>query len=200
MSLILASVSKHWKPGRQTLAVRPSRIRRDPVPLESSARVKEAEINSREREMWGGIAGVLLFALAIVVVTIGISVATIFHDDPAAAARTAQFGQCYNAQGPNCVLDGDTIYVGGVKVEIAGMEAPRIRDARCSSERDRGIEAASRLADLLNSGRVTASGTFLDQSGRDVRSVQVKGHDVGEAMISSGLARSYAGAKRQPWC
>ena len=150
--------------------------------------------------MWGGIAGVLLFALAIVIVTIGISVATIFRDDPAAAARSAQFGQCYNAQGPNCVLDGDTIYVSGVKVEIAGVEAPRIQDSRCARERDRGIEAASRLADFLNSGRVTVSGLFLDQSGRNVRKVEVNGHDVGQTMISAELARSYAGARRQPWC
>ena len=170
------------------------------MPLESSARVKEAEINSREREVWSGIAGVLLFAFAIVIVTIGISVATISRDDPAAAARTAQFGQCYNAQGPNCVLDGDTLYVAGVKVEIAGLEAPRIRDARCANERDRGIEAASRLADRLNGGRVTVSGIVPGRDGREVRKVQVGGHDVGKAMIEAGLAHGDAGSSRQPWC
>jgi endonuclease YncB( thermonuclease family) len=182
------------------LKLRPSRIRRDPVPLESSARVRKAEIYSHEREMWSGVAGVLLFTLAIVVVTVGISVATIFRNDPAAAARAAQFGQCYNALGPNCVFDGGTIYIGGVRVEIAGVDAPEIQDARCPEERTRGIEAASRLADLLNSGRVTVSGTFRDKDGRDVRSVQVKGHDIGPAMISAGLAKSSTGADRKPWC
>ena len=55
------------------------------------------------------------------------------------------------------------------------------------------------LANLLNSGRVTVSGTFRDEFGRDVRKVQVKGVDVAGTLISAELAREY-GSKTRPWC
>jgi micrococcal nuclease len=148
--------------------------------------------------MWGGVAGVMLFAVALVVLVVGISVATIFHDDPAADAREQQFGQCYNG-GQNCVVDGNTIYVAGDRVEVAGVDAPQIQGARCPRERDRGIDTATRLAELLNRGRVTAGGTFRDSYGREVRSVWVNGEDVAQKMIGLGLARAYYGAK-QGWC
>jgi endonuclease YncB( thermonuclease family) len=188
-------VGKHWKPGRKTVqlqpATRPSRIRREPLRLEKADPREERKklASSREREMWGGIAGVLLFAAALVVITVGIAAATFFRDDPETTARTQRFAQCYNAVGTNCVLDGGTIYVAGQRIEIAGMVAPSIQDPRCPEERSRGIDAAMRLADLLNSGHVTVGGTFRDPYGRAVRKVQVNDEDVGEAMISAGLAR-----------
>lgn len=191
-------MSKPWKPGKKSVelnvSARPSRIRRDPVRLE-----KKVEAVTREREILGGVTGVLLFAAAIVALVVGIAVATFSNYDPAAAARAGHFGQCYNEPGPNCVVDGGTIYVGGEKVAIAGMEAPDIRGAACAAEQSRGIEAALRLADLLNSGKVTVSRTFTDEYGRDVRKVQVKDKDVGKAMIEAGLARTYNG-KNKSWC
>jgi endonuclease YncB( thermonuclease family) len=192
-------VSKPWKPGRKAVELRPSRIRRDPVRLESNARIERAAaVVSREREIWGGVAGVLLLAVALAVLAIGISVATYSRYDAAAAARDARFGQCYNG-GRNCVIDGDTIYVAGERVEIAGIEAPRIQSARCPDERNRGIETAVQLAELLNSGSVAVSPTFSDVYGREVRKVEVDGRDVGLAMIGRDLARRYDGTA-QPWC
>jgi len=55
--------------------------------------------------MWGGVAGVMLFAAALVVLIVSVSIATILHDDPAVDAQARQFGQCYNS-GQNCVVDG----------------------------------------------------------------------------------------------
>jgi hypothetical protein len=182
-------VSKHWKPRKQTVELQPSRIRREPVRLDSKARVAETEERVREREMWGGVTGVVLFAVALAAAAVGVSAVTILHDDPGAAARAARWGQCYNADGPNCVLDGGTIYVARQKVEIAGLEAPQIQNARCADERSRGIDAAVRLADLLNSGRVTVSGAFRGQDGRVVRKVAVDGEDVGAAMVDADVAR-----------
>ena len=97
------------------------------------------------------------------------------------------------------MLDGDTIYISGERVAIAGMEAPRIQGARCDAERSHGIDAAIRLADLLNSGNVTVSTVFRDDYGRDVRKVKVKGHEVRNAMIDLGVARRYDG-KNKGWC
>jgi micrococcal nuclease len=192
-------VIKRSKPRRPVLALAPSRIRREPVRLEPELDPVKAEARARERQMWGGVAGVLLFAAALAVLAIGISAATIFHDDPAAAARATRFGQCYNAEGPNCVLDGGTIYVRGKKVAIAGVDAPQILGARCESERAKGIEAAVRLADLLNSGNVTVSALFRDPYGRLVRKVRVGGDDVGGTLVDARVAREYDG-HQQSWC
>lgn len=187
-------MSEPLKPGRQTVALRPSRIRRDPVRLE-----KQVEARSEELEILGGVAGVVLFAVIIAVLTIGISAATIFKTDPAATAQAARFGQCYNSQGGDCVIDGETIRVEGRKVAIAGIEAPGIGDASCPEERSRGIDSAVRLADLLNSGAVSVGPAFRDPYGRDVAKVQVDGSDVGRRMISADLAREYRGEKPD-WC
>jgi endonuclease YncB( thermonuclease family) len=61
--------------------------------------------------------------------------------------------------------------------------------------------ATERLHELLNSGTVTM--TSIDRNrdvyGRLLRNVAVGGQDVGEAMISAGVAREYGGGRR-PWC
>lgn len=199
-------MSKHWKPGRETVALRPSRIRRvnAPAPGSRIRRVpppvqKKVEPPSEEREILGGLAGVLLVCTAIVALTVGVSVATIFRGDPAAAARAARFGQCYNAPGPNCVLDGDTIEFGGAKLEIAGIEAPKIDGARCSNERERGIQAAVRLADLLNRGKVATAGEVAEPDGQTRTKVEVNGLDVGLAMVNAGVVQDSADGPGS-WC
>jgi endonuclease YncB( thermonuclease family) len=199
-------VSKHWKPGGQTALVRPSRIRREPA-LAPGSRIRRApppvqkkvEPPSEEREIIGGIAGVVLLAFSIAALIVGISVATIFRNDPAAAARAMRFGQCYNAPGPNCVLDGDTIEFAGEKLQIAGIEAPKIDGARCSNERERGIEAAVRLAYLLNKGKVATAGQVAGPDGQTRTKVEVDGLDVGVAMVNAGVARD-SGEGPGDWC
>ena len=109
-------MSKHWKPDKKTVvlspAARPSRIRREPVQLNPNVPARpQRPINYREIELYGGIAGILVFAALIAAMIIGLAVFTVFRDDPDADVRALQFSQCYNAQGPNCVLDGGTIYV-----------------------------------------------------------------------------------------
>jgi micrococcal nuclease len=188
-------VSKPLKLNRQPVVLGKSRIRRDPVPLEKP----KLRAYSPEFELWSGITGILLFAAAIAIVTVGIGVATFSKDDPVAAAKAARFGQCYNTDGPNCVFDGDTFRVGGETVQVAGIDVPKIQDARCAKERNSGIDAAVRLADLLNSGKLTIGPTFADELGRDVRKVLVNGQDVREAMLDSGVARRVA-EKPESWC
>ena len=190
-------MSKHWKPGKTTVqlgtaarpAARPSRIRREPVPLNANVPAKpQRPLNYRERELFFGIAGILIFGTLIAAGIIALSIFTVFRDDPAADARAAQFNQCYAAAGPNCVLDGGTIYVAGQRVEIAGIEAPKIAEARCDREHDRGVEAATEMAMLLNSGRVSIGAPFRDSTGRTVRKVEVNGRDVALQMIGQNVA------------
>jgi endonuclease YncB( thermonuclease family) len=184
------------------VAVRPpSRIRRDPPPrLPTEAELKAAELRKREREKWRTVAGLALFGAGIAAAAIAIGAVTYSNYDPAkAAADAGRFRQCYTGVGDNCVLDGDTIYVQRAKVEIAGIEAPQIKGASCGDERERGIDAAVRLADLLNGGEVTVSKAFRDPYGRSVSTVAVNGKDVAKAMTAARVVRQYAGEKHD-WC
>ena len=196
-------MSKHWNPAKRTVALgaaqRPSRIRRQPVSINHNVPAKpQRPVNIRERELYLGIAGILVFATAMGAIIVLIAMYTVFHDDPAADARYAQFNQCYAATGPNCVADGSTIYVNNSRVQIAGIDAPGIGDAKCDGERDRGIEAATVLGLILNSGPVTVGPAFTDQSGRTVHKVEVKGRDVAKTMIDQELAHE-AGSGLS-WC
>ena len=67
-------MSKLSKPGKQSVELKPSRIRRDPVtvdrPAESAIRTYW---HTTEGEAWIVGIGVVLFAIAIAIITIGIS-------------------------------------------------------------------------------------------------------------------------------
>ena len=196
-------MSKHWKPVKKTIELatpaRPSRIRRDPVQLNPNLPARpQRPVNYRERDMYLGIAGILIFAAVIGAVIVMAAMFTVLHDDPAADARAAQFNQCYAAAGPNCVEDGGTIYMNGTRIEIAGIDAPAINGAKCDLERDRGIGAATLLAMVLNSGPVSVGPAFTDQSGRTVHKVEVKGRDVAQTMIEQDAVHEANGGLA--WC
>ena len=118
-----------------------------------------------------------------------------------AQAVRASFGYCCAGGGTNCVVDGDTFYLNGEKVRIAGIDAPETHPPRCADEARLGNEATEKLHALLNSGAVTMTSIDRDRDvyGRLLRNVAVGGQDVGEAMISAGVAREY-GTGRRSWC
>lgn len=113
----------------------------------------------------------------------------------------AAFGYCHSGGGSNCVVDGDTFYLGGDKVRIAGIDAPETHPPRCAYEARLGRQATEQLQSLLNSGAVMMTGIERDRDkyGRLLRNVSVGGRDVGEAMIAAGVARPYVSGRRG-WC
>lgn len=121
------------------------------------------------------------------------------------SARTGgvalRFGHCHVGGGINCVVDGDTFYLAGQKVRIAGIDAPETHDYRCASELRLGRRATQTLHALLNSGAVTMTSIDRDRDsyGRLLRNVAVDGQDVGQAMIAAGVAREYQRGRRG-WC
>lgn len=62
---------KESKIRRKPVAVRPSRIRRDPLPVASPA--KKPNAYPSEREVWVVVVGVIIFALALSALMFGIS-------------------------------------------------------------------------------------------------------------------------------
>lgn len=69
-------MSKHWKPGKKTVELAPSRIRREPVRAAEPQRLDKVGWHTPEWEIRLAIVGIVLFALAINAVSIGISAIT----------------------------------------------------------------------------------------------------------------------------
>jgi hypothetical protein len=113
----------------------------------------------------------------------------------------AHFSMCFTGGGYNCVVDGDTIWLGGVKIRIADIDAPETHEPRCSSEKELGDRATLRLQQLLNSGAITLESVDRDEDRyqRKLRIVDVDGTSVGDVLVGEGLAREWDGA-RHPWC
>ena len=146
-------VSEPLKLKRPTIELTPSRIRRDPAREE-----KKIEARSQERDIWLGVTGITIFAAAIATLTVGFSVIT--GKDGAAAASTSavqSFGPCEG--GADCVVDGETIRIGGATVKIAGMAAPSAKSPSCPDEEQLAADAAHQLTEILNSTATACSPT-----------------------------------------
>lgn len=117
-------------------------------------------------------------------------------------AVRADFALCHSGGGTNCVVDGDTFWIGGVKIRIADIDTPETHPARCPREAELGEAATRRLHALLNSGPVSLApvGRDADRYGRKLRRVAVDGRGVGDTLIAEGLARPYQGGRRAGWC
>src|SRR5688572_29636251 len=67
----------------------------------------------------------------------------------------ASFGFCHTGGGTNCVVDGDTIWLGGEKIRVADIDAPETHEPRCAAEQKLGDRATRRLQQLLNNGAIS---------------------------------------------
>jgi endonuclease YncB( thermonuclease family) len=104
------------------------------------------------------------------------------------------------APGPrdNCVVDGDTFWVQGMKVRIADIDAPEV-SGRCEYERRLAIQSRNRLLELLNAGAFQIHPKGEDRYGRTLAVVTRNGRSLGDRLVSEGLARTWTG-RREPWC
>jgi len=108
------------------------------------------------------------------------------------------------ATGPGIhVVDGDTVDHDGRRWRLTGYDTPEIYHARCAAERQRGIIAAARLAELMRDGAtVEKTSERREKWGRGLgRVVLTDGRDAGAVLISEGHARHYDGrSRREGWC
>ncbi|TCD06477.1 hypothetical protein EYB45_01785 [Erythrobacteraceae bacterium CFH 75059] len=161
---------------------------------------------------WGAaLRDVRPFILLIALVTI----AVVLHDAPGmrtpfsfdaerqeiAAGRWPVCGSL--TRGGQCVVDGDTVRIGGTAVRLAGLDAPEINGA-CEAERIAARAARDRLAEWLEQGPFTVQGTRSDRYGRALRRFTrgpgVLAEDAADVLIAEGLARPYRGEAREGWC
>lgn len=97
----------------------------------------------------------------------------------------------------NCIVDGDTLWIGRQKVRLANIDTAEL-GGKCPYERALALRARDRLAKLLQRP-FTVMPTGTDRYGRTLAVVRSEGRDVGGVLVREGLARPYAGG-RKPWC
>jgi endonuclease YncB( thermonuclease family) len=114
-------------------------------------------------------------------------------------AASGTFAFCGKSGLVNCVADGNTFWVKGVKVRIAGIDVPQTDQAKCIDERARGFAAKVRLRDLLNAGSFQLASAGGTQSGAELRTVNRSGKSLGDQLVNEGLAHRSLG-KKQSWC
>lgn len=107
--------------------------------------------------------------------------------------KPGTFAFCGRSGLNNCVADGNTFWLKGVKMKLAGIEVPQTDQARCLEERQRGFTAKVRLRDMLNSGG------FQVASAGSASTLSRSGVSFADQLVREGLARP-AGARNQSWC
>ena len=108
------------------------------------------------------------------------------------------------------VLDGDTfearvhLWPGlniTTKVRLRGIDAPELK-SRCVEERTKAEASRGALQAILDQGEVGIMRVALDKyGGRVIADASTRTTpDVSSALLNAGLARRYAGARRETWC
>lgn len=112
-----------------------------------------------------------------------------------------RFGLCSGQTRHNCVVDGDTFWLEGVKIRIADINTPEVSNPQCAEEAALGRLASARLAELLSGAPIAlrAADRDEDQYGRKLRIVELEGRSVGQMLVAEGLAHSWRG-HRESWC
>jgi endonuclease YncB( thermonuclease family) len=111
------------------------------------------------------------------------------------------FGRCGKIR-RNCVVDGDTFWLKGVKIRLADVDTPEIGRPRCSREYQLGILATTRLIEFLNEGDFDLQrpvGRKQDRYGRELYVLKRGNRSFGLDLVGEGLAHRWFGYK-QEWC
>jgi len=114
--------------------------------------------------------------------------------------KSGAFAFCGRSGLNNCVADGNTFWMKGVKMQLAGIDVPQIDRARCMEERQRGFIAKVRLRDMLNAGTfdVASSGEAGGQA-LERKRLSRSGVSFADQLVREGLAHP-ASVKNQSWC
>ncbi|WP_421855407.1 thermonuclease family protein [Oricola sp.] len=108
---------------------------------------------------------------------------------------------CGSGRRIDCVVDGDTLWLDGEKIRIAGIDAPEVK-GRCPAEIVRADEATRALVRLVSGSPVRLHRQGEDRFGRTLADVETPRGDVGEILVALELAARWRG-RREPaetWC
>ena len=116
------------------------------------------------------------------------------------AALMTDFPICDSRPRITCVVDGDTVWVGGVKYRLEGIDTPEKGAlAKCMQEGLQAIQATNRLAEILSTNAFTIRSNGTDRYGRVLARFVIGDRTAGEMLVDEGLARPWRG-RRESWC
>lgn len=119
---------------------------------------------------------------------------------------------------PFTITDGDTVrLIDGTPVRLVGFNTPEKFEPMCEREGRLGQQATARLRELVQSGKPSVTmvpcacapgteGTKQCNFGRSCGILRVDGKDVGQTLISEGLAAPFRCSQTscpplpRPWC
>ena len=162
-----------------------------------------ARARSHRSHAWRWIRGDLLQVAAFLLV-VGLAGATAYlgvwpPKTRSGAVAATSFAMCGQPPHRDCVIDGDTFYLGRQSIRIEDIDAPETHPPRCIREADLGSRATARLRSLLNQGPFELQGDRVDRYDRQLRTITRNGRSLGGVLVSEGLARKWTG-RREPWC
>lgn len=110
------------------------------------------------------------------------------------------FGMCGRDRS-TCVVDGDTIWLQGVNMRLESFDTPEPYNDICGGAKEVALakKASARLLALLNGNAFTVEAGGEDRYGRVLATIRIDGTDVGDILISEGLARRWPNGN-EFWC
>ncbi|WP_308917179.1 thermonuclease family protein [Jannaschia sp. LMIT008] len=92
------------------------------------------------------------------------------------------------------VFDGDTLDIGPVRIRLHGIDAPESRQSCTTSGGGTwacGAAAASRLSVIVEGGPIACEALDRDPYGRIIARCRADGADIGETLVTEGLAWAF---------
>lgn len=110
--------------------------------------------------------------------------------------------KCSGGHRHTCVVDGDTLWMEGVKYRPAGYDTPEPQTNICGGRREVALahKATKRFIQLLNTTKITIEALGRhDKYDRDLIKIYSDGRDIGDILVSEGLARYWPDGE-EFWC
>lgn len=118
-----------------------------------------------------------------------------------ASEMRARLQMCGSGQRHTCVVDGDTIWLEGINLRLQAYDTPEPHNDICGGAQEVALakRASARLLELLNSNSFTVETFGTDRYDRTLATIRIGGTDVGDILISEGLARHWPNGP-EFWC
>lgn len=123
-----------------------------------------------------------------------------------AFAQPVQLDMCGNRRNTpdkTCLVDGDTLWLNGEHIRLQAFDTPEPQSSICGEEAEVRLakQASARMLELLNNNNWTIQRFGLDSTSgrRQLATIRIDGVDVGDILISEGLARRWPDGEEW-WC
>ncbi len=109
--------------------------------------------------------------------------------------------KCGSAKRVTCVVDGDTLWLKGEKIRLMGYDTPEPATNLCGGKREKELagRATERLITLLTSNEFTLERHGEDRYKRTLAVLRIGTVNVGDILVSEGLARTWPDGP-EFWC